>query len=418
MLYDDRFKLPFFCLLLAIPALSKEVFDASNLTAFLFLTLFDKLTELGFLYYSGRRYFSMVSAQGVSNDKGILLRLLLFGAAMWLAVALPVTLQATVPSPTGQLVLLLLLACGFAITFSYYFFFVPILLGVTRISEIFSFARTYTANDRSLPFRVIIPSIALTVLLMGLCLLPYPDGSSPFFLYLADLLSGLPKIVTVYLALGFAIVFLTPGHHQGVELRPYHQAHLISMGVRAPVWLKQSLHFRNSLVALLIGSSVWASNSMRLQGMPPSAEVKVESVAIGDNKALVTLKVEDKENELRTFDPMSITLGTPKHAPISEELLSVAVNGTKLKPLERVTPSDGPVTLTLEFQTPRDETQMRRLQGVVLWYRNTPLATLSFKDAVSTKPAAPTPLPTPTPAPRKAAQGKKDKVAAMKPVVQ
>lgn len=416
MLYDDRFKLPVFCLLLALPALSKEVFEATNLTAFLFLTLFDKLTELGFLYYSGRRYFSMVSAHGVSDNKGVLLRLLAFGAAMWLAVALPVTLQATVPSPTGQLVLLLLLACGFAITFSYYFFFVPILLGVTRISEIFAFARTYTANDRSLPFRVIVPSIALTVLLMGVCLLPYPDGSSPFFLYLADILSGLPKIVTVYLALGFAIVFLTPA--PGVELRPYHQAHVISMGVRAPTWLKHSLHFRNSLVALLIGSSIWASNSMRLQGMPPSAEVKVESVMIGDNKALVTLKVQDKESELRTFDPSSITLATPKHAPISEELLSVSVGGTKLKPLERITPSDDPVTLTLEFQTPRNENQMRRLQGVVLWYRNTPLATLSFKDAASTKPAAPTPSPTPTSAPRKAAQGKKDKVAAVKPVIQ
>lgn len=417
MLYDDRFKLPVFCVVLALPALLKEVFEVGNLTAFLFLTLFDKLIELSFLYYVGRRFFSMVSAKGISDERGVLLRLLGFGAVLWLAIALPVTLQAAVPAASGQLVLLLLLACGFAITFTYYFFFVPILLGVTRISEIFSFARGYTALDRTLPFRVVIPSVALTVLLMGLCLFPYPDGSSAFFLYLADIVSGLPRIVSVYLALGFAIVFLLPGHHPGVELRPYHQAHVISMGVRAPGWLKQWLHLRNSFVLLLIGSSVWASNSMRLQVMPPNAEVKIESVTIGDNEASVTLKVHDKENALRAFDPSNISLGTPKHAPISEDLLSVSVNGSKLGPLDRITPSSSPVTLTLQFKTPRSEEQMRRLQEVVLWYRNTMLATLSFKDAVSTKPT-PAPTPTPPPAPKKASQMKKEKVASNKQLVQ
>jgi hypothetical protein len=381
LMYADRMRLPIFCIVLALPGYLKYLFSINTAPELLTLAFVDQMIELAFLYYVAAPLLPQVVSGPLPTPRTTLSRLLLYGGLFWGVVAFPVMMQSVLPDPSLSWVLLLLLVFGFGFTITFFFFFMPVMLGVRGIGNVLTIARGYTAQERFLPFRVILPPLALSAFVSGIFLSPYPDGREPMLLYGAELFLSAQKVLAVYLSVAFGLVFLRPNLAPRIEVKPYFPAQIVSLSVKSPTWIRECLKMKNVLVLLLFSGLIWMSNEARLETLPPPGQISIGGTGVGEKRAFVTLKASDPEYRLRGLDLSRFSLVTPKGNRFAGTPNAVTVDGERAEGAVMIEPTKESREIQLEFETERSAEEMQQLEALELWYRSTRIGTVSFTSA-------------------------------------
>lgn len=378
LLWEDRARLPALLLILALPRYLASLLPGSGLFELVLAGVVDQAVVLAFLGIVTARVLGRIAAPAPRMDLKKFLRLFACGALLSAGIMVPAFIRAATEDPLLSGVAWLLFFAGTMCLFTHYFYFMPIIAGVEGIGATLAAARSYPAKDRLLPFRALTTPFGALVLTVCLLQSFSPDGREAAVRHAIGLSGGVFKLLSVYLSVGLGTVFLGDGDTRPLELRPYHQAQLATMGVRSPAWLRHWLHMKNGLVLLLFGGVVGISNLARLQAIPPSARIEVEGAVASDRSAKVLVELFDPEYRFRGFFPAEFALASKRRTVFSPFPGRIVVDGTEW-PLLKALPSKERLRLELDFETDRTKTDTELLDDLFLWYRGTNAAKIEWK---------------------------------------
>lgn len=307
------------------------------------------------------------------------------GMVVWVPFELALVLVQgafTVQAGAQLLTIVMLILLG-DIAFRYYFLFMPLVLGARLQRSTFAAARRYTAGRRALPLRVLGPPLVIMLLLWAVIRLPAPDArfeAADWALLLTDKIFW---VLAVHLSVAAGLWRLDDRDWQRCRLDPYRAARLQTLRSQAPRTLASLLTVRTAVRLLVACLIVEAVNIVRLQAMPPSAQITVEHIRITGNKTELQLSLVDQEHRFRGFNPYFLRLAGEN----IRDVVAVMPSGVWLDPEHRA-PFDAAsfagqasARLAVEFTTNRDTSALKDLRDLHLWYLGTKLMLLNMPGA-------------------------------------
>lgn len=392
LLRSDRLLLPWLLLALGLPS-AVQVF-LLELPEWLFVSavVLERFAQLAVLFAVTRRWRRRLEQAGSRAGKGgrAFVRTLIFGSVLWLLCVAP--LIASTLQPQSSLILLaaFLFVFGLVWGLRHYFYFVPTaLLGLgLRASASKSLSMTQAAPRVAL--RSALAPIGITLLLVNLCSMPYPDGRSVLWSSLGAFCQSVFWLLSTYSALGFSLTMLDDADWRAAGLDPYRAERLETMKVQGRGKLADLFTARTGVQAIILAVLLFVSNSLRDFNEPPAASVSIERVEFGDNSATVLVKVSDPQYALRGFLPVMFYIATQDGTPFSQKPPSVKVNGQKEGDVPQLAGPRTEASLELQFVTNRSAESLKTQAGLWLWYKGTAMASLSNVVGPA-EPAAPKP---------------------------
>lgn len=377
---DRRWMLKALCLI-ALPGVCAFVAQVESAAAEILGLVATKLLGLYVSFRICLRARDLLPP-AASTPRTEALRYILIGGLLWLSWGFPLLLQV-LPSTLSVDALLPIAFIGLLFHFTYFFYPLGTLLRAQTITEHLSIARTVTLKHRTLPLRVIIPCTALRLIPSGLLLMPSITGEIPLWSFLSELSAELVWVVATYLTLGYGMA--------SVPLVPVLPPAEATDALRAPrdprPFIEGLLSVRVGLLLFWIGTFLWFSNVGDLMKTPPAVSVTTKSIVVTGNILTLTVRLEDTDGSLRSFQPMNCILAGEQRETVSGLVQSATLpDGTDVRMGLPASMKEAVVTLT--FQTERAGADLARLEDLYLWYRwakvlHLPMQTATVVESVS-----------------------------------
>lgn len=355
--------------ILLIPVAVEQWLLPVSLGELVVALIVDRTCELIVLAIIGTRWIGRLRPEGPRPRLiSLLPRLFVAGFLVWSAIVLPVLLGLKADAEWSFLIGLCLLAPGSAFAFRHLFYFIPILIGVRSLREIFYEARQITAEDRLMPFRVLVGPFALMLLFVTLSIAPVPDGRSIFFSTLSSSFTGIFWILSTYLGLAFGFRGISLSRWRAQRMDHYRDERFDTISLKAPNALAKLMTARVGFRILAVALFFMLGNYTRSATIPPSPHIAMNSVAVDGSKVRVELTLSDPRYKFRAFSPSNFMLAGESGIPISKEIPHVKVDGKSVEgaAVPRGVDQFG---LTLDFETNRSDSDLRELEDLWLWYQ-------------------------------------------------
>ena len=257
---------------------------------------------------------------------------------------------------------------GLIVGYRYYFYFLPLLLGVAPASNLLSETRSYTLADRAGPLRVMVAPFAITTLLVSLAQLPSPDGRSLLVSFISSALVGVFWILSSYLALAYALLFLSSPAWRDSALDPYRKERLETISVNAQTRLTNALRPKAGLRTLALALLLVMANFVRQISVPPSVKVELVSIEANQQTVIMVVNLHDPDFKFRGFNPRAFMLAGEGGRPVSTTMAKVSEVGGKSDDVNDLS-GRSDVKLKLQFEIDRSAEDLRQLQDLWLWYQ-------------------------------------------------
>lgn len=391
LLFNDA---PFLIPLMAVLTLSavcQGLITPTKLSEVAGLLTFDRFLQLlvmSFVVLRWRHRFRHGGGQKV-RPLPIVTRIFTVGFLMWGAVTIP-SLGATF-APAGALVgpMLFLFFIGTFFVFRLYFYYVVYGLLGGSLRDGLQGAIELSRREPTAAVRSMIAPLAATVLAIGLCSMPSPDGRSLLWATASSAAEGVFWLLSTYTGLAFALLLIDETQWRAAGLDPYRRERLKTLEAQGRasrfMWLSPRSGIKIFLVALLLV----VNNLFQALQSAPSAHVTVEKCEASEHRITVAVSVTDAEHHFRGFNPMAFTVKTETGYEVSTHLLKVSLSpdGDALQgPLP---PGAGPVSLYLQFRSNKSGSVLASLDNMWLWYNFKPL--IPVRATLSTTPASTAP---------------------------
>lgn len=354
----------------------------SNLAYVAFL---DGILGLLFVFIVSWRWRNKLSRQKKSITSHTVLVFFLLGFAQWALYSLPMLMLLT-PLPQPATFGLLMLCCiGMVLSYRFFFYFFPAILGLGSFKQILIIAHSYYLQDRSLAIKVLLAPFAIAMFFSHAVLVFYPDQRDTLTVFLSLALSGIFTVLATYLGLAASIVHLDDINWRQANLDPYRQDRLATVAFHSPKWLENQLVFKPALFTLLFAGMLILGNYFKAESMAPAAKLKIvdyslSSIATEANKEAesdlknrsklkLTLDLNDSEYKFRGFSPSNFRLAGESGRIVAFSPSSIIFSGKSLDTAD-VLPRKEQLELTIEFETTRETQELSRLKDLYLYYRS------------------------------------------------
>jgi hypothetical protein len=117
------------------------------------------------------------------------------------------------------------------------------------------------------------------------------------------------------------------------------------------------------VAVLLLGGTMF-----RLLSEPPAPQISIVDTVVSDKKVSLTLRVVDPQFKLRGFTPTAFSLRGSSGVLVSTKLVTASPSAKQDETVVQLPATDEPVILLLEFETDRNEKDLRVLTDLHLWY--------------------------------------------------
>jgi hypothetical protein len=312
-----------------------------------------------------------------------------FGAVFFriAVVSFTASLMLTTPfmgivsSPNGMVatLFLVLLIVGCVWTLRLYFYFVAVsIFGLNVRSGI---ARAVDISRRS-PLAAVyslVAPIAITLLIVSVCLSPAPDGRSLLWITLAACSENLFWLLSTYTAVGYALALSDDPEWRAAGLDHYRTDRLLTLQAQGSQTVARILTPGRGIMTMVIALCIAGGNLVRQLQQPPAAEVSVARVWTADYSIKVELSVKDPEYQFRGFNPAAFSIASKTGFAISQQLVA-ASDGPDGKGIlvdfqqGRAQQGDENARpLYLTFRSTKSGDALRSLDNMWLWYKLAPL---------------------------------------------
>ena len=376
LIFHDRAKLIYLYLALIAPQLSAFYFYEINS---LILIVAERFCQLFFLAYITLFWIAAFKKENNrTNTKGVPVYLFT-GLLVWLTLLIPFLLQMSPETPAlvRNLSFLALIPALFLL-YKYFFYFFPILNGITKPSHFLPSALSITADRANLPIRSLIPALGWMSLISSTITALSPDGRSLYAVFLLNLCSGIFWLINCYIALAMALIYWSDKDWHDAGMDPYRSARIAALIISAPKLLTHLLMPKQGLIALLVSLFIWFANILNLESTPPAAEIKIiQSQMISEDEVEIRLHIQDRKYMLRGFQPVNFSLAGETRVPISEKLLSAKLESAEKEAAFILPRTSESLVLILKFKTLRKGENLKNLEDLFLWYRGVRLFRIS-----------------------------------------
>lgn len=380
--------------IISLPSVIEDFLNPLNSFTALALSLTEKVLQLIFLCVFSHRWANRLRKDPKELSFASLLNILITGLVLWCLLALPPFIALrTDKSDFDFLPSLLLLGLipGVVIGFRYWMYFLPMSFGRKPLLQSLVIAKSFVVVDKWLPLKTLVGPLGVSLLLMSLLSIPYPDGRSAALNGLIDITSGLIWLLSCYTSLAFGLLMLSEKSWYELSLDPYREARLSTIVLQS-VWpLTNLLNVKAGLRMLLLSALIWFGNIIRLEFMPPSGRVEVVSAFAEEDKAFVQLKITDQGFKFRGMQPVAFSLAGGQFIESGANPSHIVCRYPNIvRVADAKNPSDnflfslprqpGELTVDLEFQCSRSGAALRELEDLFLWYRKVKLDQIRFGD--------------------------------------
>lgn len=368
LIKQDLARLPALYLLLVLPHLAGMLGIEVPTMALLFFERACQLIFLSFITLSWIERFTHGAFKIAPRSVAVFF---LVGFLVWISLMTPLftMLVPGLPETYRSLAVFIVVPAIFLV-FRYFFYFFPILNGITAPVSFMQSALTIVRGESYLVIKSAAAALGWFSLLSAATLAFSPDGRSLTVNYLLTLISGVFWFIHCYVSLAISLIYCGEKDWYDYGLDPYRKGRLTGLTLSAPAWLSHLLQPRQGLIALTISLLVWFANMISLETGKPAPEIKVvRTEIVSDNSVLLVLELIDEEYRFRGFQPVNFALAGEKRAPVSEVLESAAVIGTEGDMRFGLPSTASSVNLELKFKTARKAETLRLLEDLYLWYR-------------------------------------------------
>lgn len=376
LLKNDRFLLLPLLLLLAIPTLIDLFIPLSPRNSGIYLSMVDRLLHLvvvSAIALRWRRRLESPQGSRVSNLR-VVGRIVAIGVFTYLIVAVPLFGMAFSGETRMASLWVLLLGMGCWYSLRIYFYFVAAsVFGMATLPAVRASIELSRGNATAAVRSLIAPA-ALTLLLIGLCMAPAPDGRSLWTIGAASIAEGVFWILSCYTGLAFGLVLFDDVAWRSAGLNPYRAERLATLHTQGGGRAARLLSTRSGLMLLGVSICFLTGNLLRQLHEPPAAEVTIEKVTLADYTIRVELLVRDSQYNFRGFSPAAFSVAS-KTGFAQSQRLTTATDEADGKEVLTTLASSGETSkrLYLTFQTNKTAASLRALDNMWLWYKLQPL---------------------------------------------
>jgi len=336
----------------------------------------DRLMQIAVMTYIAIRWRRRLDATKRGGARHVLIasRIALVSLVSSFVIFMPLSmLLLTLSSGVGIVFLALFVAgCVWCLRVFFYFAAVSVFgMGVKQgLSEAIQVARAYP----SMALKSLVSPAAFTVLLVGVALMPAPDGRSIVWTTIASIFEGVFWLLSTYTALGCALALFDDRVWRAAGLDQYRSERLATLQIQGSGKLARILAPKAGVCALLVGLMFTLGNLTRQLSQPPSASVSIESVTFADRSARLELRVEDQTHRFRGLNIAAFSLATKTGFAQSERLTSASLTPEGRELLATLPTTSGePRRLYLTFSTTKSADALRSADNLWLWYKAIPL---------------------------------------------
>lgn len=358
----------FLYLLTVVPAVTGFLTEPQASSSILGLNIADRLIKLAVLWLIGISAISAVAPKGNAARASAGLTFFAAGLAAGIVIMSPAHLLNILWQNMSLWPFLALAAGLWIVGYFYFFYFFPFFLNIRSPTQVLSLARTYTRHDIAAPLKTSMAPAGLMYLIMALAAAPFPDGRVFHLEILSVLASGLYWFLSSYLAVAFGIAFLPDSLWRKLNFDPYRQSRLTTLSINAPKWLTEALKPKNGAIMLAAAILVGLANQARLAEMAPAPQITVDALRLEHRSLSLSLTLQDHKFHFRGFRPFLFRLAGETKRIISATPQAVNVPGHPGDARFRLPRENPVIRIEVQFETDRNESDLRQLNDLFLWY--------------------------------------------------
>jgi hypothetical protein len=394
MLVHDRQKLIFYALLLTIPSLLAVSFSKASISAGILIQIIDRIVQITIIYIIGSRWVNSFSK---GNDKIELKNtlkdskyylLLTYGFIFWLLFQLPAIILFVSTNALVKILAIFMWAPAIALGLTFYFYFIPILFGLTKFKDIKNVCLDIYQQDRMTAVKTIIAPMAIMLLFSSVLGIISPDDRVAWILDLKNLTSIVFFVLNFYLAFSAGLINISNNTWHQLRLEPYRVARFETIAINGINWVAKILQPKNGLKILLLASLIGLANIASLSSLKPAANFEIEKIIVSDGKITLNILAKDEQYLLRGVAPQLLTVAGPEMQLITETRMAneIAVNNQPISSWQTSLEKSPQAKISLTFKTDRKARDLKSLEDLYLWYRNTKILKLEMQSANNTQP--------------------------------
>lgn len=391
LLLNDRRILPWLLLAMGLPS-AMQVF-LLHLPEWMFVSaiVLERFMQLAVLFAVTRHWRHRLEQPGSrSAEVGkAFLRTCAFGTLLWLLCVAPLVASSLQPESSLILLAAFLFVFGIVWSLRHYFYFVPTAFLGLDLRAAASKSLDLTKGRPHAALRSAIAPLGLTLLLVNLCAIPFPDGRSELWSSLGAFCQSVFWLLSTYSALAFSLTMLDDSDWRAAGLDPYRAQRLETLKVQGRGKLADLLSARTGVQALVLAVLLFISNSLRDFNEPPAASVSIKRIEYGDNSATVSVQLSDPQYALRGFLPLMFSIATRDGTQFSQQPPSIKGDGESDRAVAQLAERRTEISLDLKFVTNRSADTLKTQADLWLWYKGTAVAPLNaVESAAASAPAS------------------------------
>jgi hypothetical protein len=379
MLKNDKGLLAPMLFVLGIPVLTEVGMDLNDMVPPIAPVLFNRFIQIAVVAFIVLRWRQRLQKAGQSSlaPLPVVGRISVVSLVISIVLFLPM-IAAMGLAQGASFVLVVLLGLGMMWTYRMYLFFaVAGLLGKPLLEGISKSASLIRGNGKHL-MRSLIAPCAYTMLLVGICQMPYPDGRSLGWLVAASVAEGTFWILSTYTALALALTLVSDSDWRQAGLDHYRSERLTTLAKQGGETITQYISPKFGGAMLAVALLLWAGNMIRQLNQPPAATVVIKNVSVEDYKIQLALEVQDDEYDFRGFQPFALSIRTATGGQLVEKLESISRASDKEEPVMLLTKGDGPrADLFVTYSSTKTKASLTGLDNMWLWYKSKPLVAVT-----------------------------------------
>ena len=367
-------------LVLALPTFIGLYASSLGVSWWTGLMVFDRLVQVGVVTYIALRWRRRLATNKRANVAPVLTasRVAVVALASSFVMLMPLNMFALTLNSGLEFLFLALFFVGCVWCLRVLFYFATVSVFSMGVRQGLTASTEVARRNPMMALKSLVSPTGFTVLLVGLSLVPAPDGRSIVWTTIASIAEGVFWIASTYTALGCAFAFFDDQTWRAAGLDPYRTERLSTLQTQGGVKLGRLLAPRAGIVTLVIGLMFVTGNLARQLTLPPSAVVSLESMNIADRTIQLKLKVEDREYLFRGFNIAAFSIASKTGFAQSERLLSASLRPDGAETLsEMPTNSGDPQSVYLTFATNKSAEALRASDNLWLWYKAVPLMPIS-----------------------------------------
>jgi hypothetical protein len=381
---EPRTSLTFYLILL-VPLVLRHSGVLENLPHWFLSGAVHRFFEILFLFVAGSYLLQSISCPeskrlAFTKQRMSFLLLLFFGFSFWLMSTIPVQIISGTYNTSIKLGMFFVSGAAIYLGLRYYFYFVPIVLGIKDPLKCLQFAASITQGRVLLSLLVMFAPMTIMFFLKAVVHIASPDGRIAAVSILAEAFDPVYWFLSTYLAFSFAAVFMADPLRVPAEIGKDLHLRLAAIEGNSPA-ISRFLKPKNCGLLLVVTISLGLANLFRLFSLPPGPDILVEEISIKKNALELVLYMEDEKYNFRGFMPQALILAGEHGSIVSRgtSIVKAVHNGEISR--SGIKTGEKEVLAVVRFATELNENSLRSLEDLYLWYFGTRLKHLQTSEA-------------------------------------